>query len=78
MKVRESGMPEENMWKQFFNPKDIFKTLGIDNHVEDIADFGCGYGNFTIPVAKIVKGNVYAIDIEPEMIKETERKAREN
>ena len=78
MKVRESGMPEENMWKQFFNPKEIFKTLGIDNHVGDIADFGCGYGNFTIPAAKIVKGKVYAIDIEPEMIKETQRKAREN
>ena len=78
MKVRESGMPEENMCKEFFNPKDIFKTLGIDNRVGDIADFGCGYGNFTIPAAKIVKGKVYAIDIEPEMIKETQRKAREN
>lgn len=78
MKIRESGMPEENMWKEFFNPKDIFKTLGIDNRVGDIADFGCGYGNFTIPAAKIVKGKVYAIDIEPEMIKETQRKAEEN
>lgn len=78
MKVRESGMPEEDMWKEFFNPKDIFKILGIDNRVGDIADFGCGYGNFTIPAAKIVKGKVYAIDIEPEMIKETQRKVREN
>ena len=77
MKVRESGMPEETMWKGLFNVEHILKTMGIDNKIKDIADFGCGYGTFTIPVAQVVKGKLYAIDIEPEMIRITERKARE-
>ena len=77
MKVRDSGMPNEEMWSKFFNPKRILKTLGIDNSIGDIVDFGCGYGTFTIPVAQIVKGKVYSIDIEQEMIKETKRKAEQ-
>ena len=76
MKVRESGMPEEEMWKEFFNPEKILEAMEVNGKVKDVADFGCGYGTFTIPVAKIVKGKVYAIDIEPEMVKETKRKAK--
>ena len=77
MKVRESGMPDEEVWSDFFEPKKILKKLGIDKTIRDIVDFGCGYGTFTIPVAQIVRGKVYALDIEPEMIKETKRKAEE-
>ena len=77
MKVRDSGMPNEEMWGEFFKPKRILKTLGIDNSIRNIADFGCGYGTFTLPVAQVVKGKVYALDIEPEMIEETKRKAEE-
>src|SRR5687768_15577664 len=41
----------------------------------DIVEFGCGYGTFTIPVAKATTGRVIAIDIEPVMVAETTRKA---
>lgn len=68
MRVRESGMPEESMWSKFFNPTDILKTIGLNNETKDVADFGCGYGTFTIPAARIVSRRVYAIDIDPEMI----------
>ena len=77
MKVRDSGMPNEKMWSEFFEPKKVLKTLGIDRTVRDVVDFGCGYGTFTISVAQVVKGKVYALDIEPEMIEETKRKAEE-
>ena len=77
MKVRDSGMPNEEMWSEFFEPKKVLKTLGIDKTVRDIVDFGCGYGTFTITVAQVVKGKVYALDIEPKMIEETKRKAEE-
>ena len=76
MKLKESGMPEEEMWKGFFNPNKILRVLGLSKRVRDVVDFGCGYGTFTIPVAKIVSGKVYAIDIEPEMVKEIQRKSR--
>lgn len=77
MKVRESGMPNEKMWEEFFEPEKILCTLEINHNVVDVVEFGCGYGTFTIPVAKIVKGIVYAIDIEEEMIKRVAEKANE-
>src|SRR3990167_4772405 len=75
MKVRESGMPEKGVWEGFFNPVQILKTLQLDGNVRDIVEFGCGYGTFTIPAAKIIRGTVYALDIEPEMIEMTKREA---
>ncbi len=75
MKVRESGMPEENMWNEFFSPEDILKTMGVNNGIGNVAEFGCGYGTFTIPTAKMISGKIYAIDIEPGMIEITRRKA---
>jgi ubiquinone/menaquinone biosynthesis C-methylase UbiE len=76
MKIRESGMPDEDVWKGFFEPDKILKKLGLNDKVTDAADFGCGYGTFTIPAVKIISGKVYAIDIEPEMIEITEQKAK--
>ena len=43
----------------------------------DVVDFG-GYGTFTIPAARIVRGKIFASDIEPEMIKIIEKKAKLN
>ncbi|UGV41455.1 hypothetical protein J7W08_03930 [Methanococcoides orientis] len=51
MKIRESGMPDEDVWKGFFEPDQILKKLGLNNKVVDAADFGCGYGTFTISAA---------------------------
>ncbi|MBS3142196.1 class I SAM-dependent methyltransferase [Candidatus Woesearchaeota archaeon] len=78
MKVRESGMPQESIWGAFFEPASILDALGVDSSVSDVAEFGCGYGTFTIPTAKMVSGKVYALDIDPEMIEATKRKAKEN
>src|SRR3989338_8060268 len=75
MKIRESGMPEREMWENFFDPRQILATLGIDNQTTDVAEFGCGYGTFTIPAAKIIKGKIYAFDIEPDMIRMTREEA---
>ncbi len=76
MKVRESGMPERKMWEKFFNPAKILTTLGLNTQTADLAEFGCGYGTFTIPAAKIIKGKIYAFDIEPEMIRLTGEEAQ--
>src|SRR3990167_6628675 len=71
MKGRESGMPSQEMWEGFFEPAKILKILGLDESIKDAAEFGCGYGTFTIPAGKIVKGTVYGFDIDPEMIATT-------
>jgi ubiquinone/menaquinone biosynthesis C-methylase UbiE len=78
MKIRESGMPERDRWEKFFNPVKILTTLGIDSEMDDVAEFGCGYGTFTIPVAKVIKGKIYALDIEPDMIRITNEEAKKN
>jgi len=76
MKTRESGMPDEQMWDEFFNPDAILDGLGIRGLVGNIVDFGCGYGTFTIPAARKNQGMVYALDIDVEMIRAVQKKAK--
>ncbi len=61
-------MPEENYWELFFNPADIFSKLQLDETISDVVEFGSGYGTFTIPAAKIIKGKIHAFDIDESMI----------
>jgi ubiquinone/menaquinone biosynthesis C-methylase UbiE len=75
MKGRESGMPDKGMWEDFFNPAEVLKIMQVDENVKDVAEFGCGYGTFTIPAAKLAQGTVYAIDLEKEMLVLTEKEA---
>lgn len=76
MKTRESGMPEEAVWQVFFDPPAVLAKLGLTSKCGNVVDFGCGYGTFTIPAARIVSGTVYALDIEPEMVAATRCKAQ--
>lgn len=78
MKTRESGMPDEEMWQTFFSPRETLLALGLRSDMSDVAEFGCGYGTFTIPAAQVVKGTVYAFDIESDMIASTKAKAKEH
>jgi ubiquinone/menaquinone biosynthesis C-methylase UbiE len=77
MRIRDSDMPVEEEWAKFFNPNKTLKLLGINRNVKDVADFGCGYGTFAIPAAQMISGKVYALDIEPEMVRAVEQKAME-
>ncbi|MCL5282989.1 MAG: class I SAM-dependent methyltransferase [Planctomycetes bacterium] len=77
MKLRESGMPEEEYWESLFDAELILDRLGIDATVRDVAELGCGYGTFTLPVAGRIRGVIEAYDIEPAMVERTIRRARE-
>jgi ubiquinone/menaquinone biosynthesis C-methylase UbiE len=77
MKTRESGMPPEEMWNNFFSPKETLVALGLRTDMNDVVDFGCGYGTFTVPAAELIgRGTVHAFDIEAEMIAATRDKAQ--
>ena len=78
MKARESGMPEEKMWEQFFDVEKILNELEINNGIQRLVDFGFGYGTFTIPASKKIKGMIYAYDIEETLNKELESKLKIN
>jgi ubiquinone/menaquinone biosynthesis C-methylase UbiE len=68
LKVRDSGMPEEGIWASFFNIDLILAELQINSDIKDLVEIGCGYGTFTIPTAKRISGNLFAFDIEKEMV----------
>jgi ubiquinone/menaquinone biosynthesis C-methylase UbiE len=75
MKVRDSGMPGEEMWRDFFDPTAILSKLGFEDVDGDVVDFGCGYGTFALAAAASAKGTVHALDVDPEMIAATTRRA---
>ena len=75
MKGRESGMPDEEYWETFFNPDCIVARLDCEALQGDLVEFGCGHGTFTLPAAKRVRGRIFALDIEPEMVSATTAKA---
>lgn len=77
MKVRDSGMPGEEMWVGFFDPVKVLAILGLDQGIHDLVEFGCGYGTFTLAAAGIAAGTVHALDIEPEMVNIVQQKCRE-
>ncbi len=64
------------MWAEFFDAEAVLRKLGLGSSCRDVAEFGCGYGTFTIPAARIVCGTVHAFDIDPEMIAGTKAKAQ--
>lgn len=68
-------MPDENVWQGFFDPGHALRLLALDEAIGDAVDFGCGYGTFAIPAAQIIRGQLHAFDIEPEMIAATRQKA---
>jgi len=77
MKIRDSGMPGEEVWNSFFDPLKTLQQLGLTKKCNDLVEFGCGYGTFTIPAAQLISGCVYTFDIEPEMIAATKARVNE-
>jgi ubiquinone/menaquinone biosynthesis C-methylase UbiE len=76
MKGRESGMPEERYWNSFFDADCVVRKLfGEKGCQGDVVEFGCGYGTFTFPAARHSTGNVFALDIEPDLIEIVRQKA---
>lgn len=77
MKLRESGMPEEAYWETLFNVPLILDRLGVDATLGNVVELGCGYGTFSLPVARRIRGILEAVDIEPAMVERTRQRARE-
>ncbi len=77
MKARESGMPAEEMWSTFFDPPGILAQFLPPAPAElHIAEFGSGFGTFTLPAARHTRGTVHAFDIEPALIALLAERAR--
>jgi len=75
MKVRDSGMPPQDYWETLLDVPGILDAFDFGTATHDVAELGCGYGTFTLPLARRIGGMVHTIDIEPEMVALTQRHA---
>ena len=75
MKLRDSGMPDEAYWETLFDVRLVLERLGIDDSLGDVVELGCGYGTFSIPVARVIRGTLRTFDIDPAMVARTDERA---
>jgi SAM-dependent methyltransferase len=68
-------MPEEAYWETLFDVPLILDRLGVDARLRNVVEFGCGYGTFTVPVARRISGTVTTFDIDEAMIERTRERA---
>ncbi|MDQ6597917.1 class I SAM-dependent methyltransferase [Bacillus salipaludis] len=64
--MKSLDMPER---KEALPPEKLLQLLPIKEK-DILLDLGAGTGYFSIPAAKMTKGTVYALDLEPEMLAE--------
>jgi SAM-dependent methyltransferase len=64
-------MPEEAYWESLFDVPSILDALGISSCLGDVVELGCGFGTFSLPVAKRISGELVALDIDPAMVNRT-------
>lgn len=62
--------------KALLPPEPLLDKLDVSSK-ETVLDLGAGTGYFTIPAAQRTEGVVYALDIEPQMLKVIQEKAEE-
>jgi SAM-dependent methyltransferase len=75
MNFRESAMPAQDCWGKLFDVPMILDRFGFGPTTGDVAELGCGYGTFTIPLAHRIAGRVFGIDLNPTMVAATQRRA---
>lgn len=64
-------MPDRDWWAPLWpDPERVMRSLGVKPGMAAL-DLCCGDGYFTAPLARILEGNVYGVDIDPDMLEET-------
>jgi SAM-dependent methyltransferase len=78
VKVFDSGMPSESYWNSLFDIPAMVDWLDLQSVTDAIVEIGCGYGTFTVPIARQTTQTVHAFDMEPVMIQTASENARKN
>jgi SAM-dependent methyltransferase len=77
MKLRQSGMPDEAYWESLFDVPLILDRLEIEASLNEVVELGCGYGTFSLPMARLISGTLKTYDIDPAMVERTQQRAAE-
>jgi SAM-dependent methyltransferase len=75
MKLRESGMPPQDYWETLLDAPAVLEAFGFGATTGDVAELGCGYGTFTLPLARRIRGLVHTFDIDATMVAATTQRA---
>lgn len=63
-----TAMPDRQWWQVLWpDPEAVLRRLDIGTGIV-VADLCCGDGYFTAPLAHLVDGRVYALDLDPAML----------
>jgi SAM-dependent methyltransferase len=63
-----TAMPDSGWWSALWpDPDGVLRALGIEPHMT-VVDLCCGDGYFTAPLARLVEGRVYGVDLDPAML----------
>ena len=65
-----TAMPDRVWWAVLWpDPEGVVRSLGVEPGMS-VVDLCCGDGHFTAPLARIVGGEVYGVDIDPAMLEQ--------
>ncbi len=70
-------MPSQDYWEALLDVPRILDAFGFGPTTGDVAELGCGYGTFTLPLARRIGGTVHTLDIDPDMVATTRQRATE-
>lgn len=63
-----TAMPDRDWWQALWpDPERVLRALGIEPKMT-VLDLCCGDGYFTAPLAALVQGKVFGLDIDPNML----------
>ncbi len=66
-----TAMPDRHWWGALWpDPEGVVRSLGVEPGMA-VVDLCCGDGYFTAPLARIVEGQVYGVDIDTAMLEQT-------
>lgn len=69
-------MPDRDWWAALWpDPDGVMHALGLERSMV-VMDLCCGDGYFTAPLARIVGGKVYGVDMDPTMLEQTRAELR--
>jgi SAM-dependent methyltransferase len=67
-------MPDEAVWEGLLDVQLVLDRLGVTG-LSDVSELGCGYGTFTLAVARRVTGTVHAFDMDAAMVARARERA---